>query len=248
MSNTDNHTGHVTKSCVLCGETLEHLSKNIENVHCDNCRQIKPASARCKMGHVICNDCLNETVFEFVKNKCLAYKGNDPIELVVEIMNSPLVNMHGPEHHYILPSVMLTVTPKNKLSNKTLKELLEIADERISKEVCVDCSTATETCGAAMGAGIFIEIINGLNEKKDDKLNNLSKELTDKCFAKIKEHGGPKCCKRDTYFSIQTSIDFLKEKYGITLPQSKAKCTFSLRNKSCGLEKCIFYNLANSLV
>lgn len=248
MSTSDNHTGHETKNCVLCGDTLEHLNKNLENVHCDNCRLIKPASSRCKMGHVICDDCLNETVFQFVKTKCLTYKGNDAIELAVEIMNSPLVNMHGPEHHYILPSVLLTVIPKNKLSNKTLEDLLEIADKRISKEVCVDCSVAKDNCGAAIGAGIFIEIINGLYEKKVDKINNLSKELTERCLDKIKEHGGPKCCKRDTYFSIQASIEFIKEKYGIELPQSKAKCTFSLRNKSCGLERCIFYNLANSLV
>lgn len=248
MESLDNHTGHSTKVCVLCGESLEHLAKDINNVHCDNCRQVKTASSRCKDGHIICDDCMNETVFDFVKRKCLNYKGNNAIELAVDIMNSPLINMHGPEHHYILPAVMLTVTPKDQTANKNLHELLETADKRISKEVCIECNFAKNTCGAAMGAGIYIEILNGLNEQTEGQWNSLSSELTARCLNKIKEHGGPKCCKRDTYFSVIATIEFLKEKYAVELPISEAKCTFSLRNKSCGLEQCIFYNLANSLV
>ena len=247
MKKIHNHTGKDISICVLCGDKLEHLDKPIV-VHCDNCRATASATSRCESGHIICDNCMNQTVNEFIKEKCLAYTELDPTQLAVEIMNSPLVQMHGAEHHFILPAVMLTVT-KDKISRKdTLSELLDIAEERAMSEICVDCKFEQNTCGAALGAGVFLEMFNGIDEQTEGQWAALSGELTSKCLAKIEEHRGPRCCKRDTYFAIQASVEFLKEKFAIDLPTSTAKCTFSLRNRSCGREECTFYSLSNSLV
>lgn len=247
MKKIHNHTGKDISICVLCGDKLEQLDKAI-TVHCDNCRDTASATSRCLSGHIICDNCMNQTVNELVKEKCLAYIGKDPMLLAVEIMNSPLVQMHGAEHHLILPAVMLTVT-KDKISRlNPLSDLLDIAEERAMSEICIDCKFEEKSCGAALGAGIFLEIFNGIDEETEGQWAAFSSELTSKCLAKIEEHKGPRCCKRDTYFAIQASVEFLKDKFEIELPLSAAKCTFSLRNRSCGREECTFYSLSNSLV
>ena len=247
MKKSHNHTGKEISICVLCGDKLEHLEKAI-TVHCDNCRQTAPATSRCLSGHIICDDCMNQPVNELVKTKCLNYSGNDPMQLAVDIMNSPLVQMHGAEHHFILPAVMLTVTKSQNSRSNSLAELLEIAENRAMSEICDDCNFAVNSCGAALGAGIFLEMLNNIDEPSEGQWAAMSSELTALCLNKIAKHGGPRCCKRDTYFAIEACVEFLNDRYSISLPISKAKCTFSLRNNSCGREECTFYSLSNSLV
>jgi hypothetical protein len=247
MENNNVHSLKEGGICILCGGDLEALAAPLTRI-CDVCHTNSEADVRCENGHLICNDCLNTTVEEFVKKSCLDYKGEDPIELAVQIMNSPIVRMHGYEHHLIAPAALITCV-RNKISRKeSLPELIEIIEKRALTEISHDCAFNNSSCGAALGIGMFLEVFNGLDVAAEGESATESSELSALALERIKDHGGPKCCKRDTYFSIYAAIDYLKEKYAIDLPQSEAKCTFSLRNKSCGLTQCQYYNLSNSLV
>ncbi|MFW5702248.1 MAG: DUF5714 domain-containing protein, partial [Bacteroidota bacterium] len=74
------------------------------------------------------------------------------------------------------------------------------------------------------------------------------KEIIAVSLKTVAESPGPRCCKRDTYLAIQTAVGYLSSKFGIDLPYSEAKCTFSMRNAACGHEECEFYNISYSLV
>lgn len=246
MTVIDNHTGKDISTCIICGDELESLNKEIETI-CDFCGKPGKAHTSCKSSHIICDNCLNMPVNEYIKKICLSDKGDDPIALAVKIMNSPLIRMHGSEHHFIVPAVMLTCTYKQMKEPKDLASLLDIAEDRAMHTVSQDCKFECNFCGAAIGSSIYLNLFTGSDNSSDEVLS-LDKVLTSKCLLKISELNLPKCCKRDTYLSLQEIIEFMKENFEINLPTSEAKCTFSLRNKSCGREICIFYNLANSLV
>lgn len=233
-------------TCILCGEDLHNADK-LEDRICDFCGQVKSIPVICESSHCICSDCLAMSPEEFVIDRCLKYKGINAIELAVEIMNSPVIRMHGAEHHFIVPAVLTTCLHNYHNSTEDLKERLNTIYRRASAETPRACSYDIGTCGAALGTGVFIS--NYINrELVDEDEWSLANKITAIALKKVADAGPPRCCKRDTYLSLQAAIDFMKENFAIELPYYEAKCTFSLRNRTCKHEECEFYNLRNSLV
>lgn len=185
-------------------------------------------------------------VNSFIKQKCYEYKGNKPLELAVEIMNHPVIRMHGAEHHYLTPAVLLTVY--NNLTNKYPDKLekLEELQKFISENAPQSCSLEAGTCGAAIGAGVFF--INFMADQfVPDVLDRLSEYIRTESIRQIDEIGLSRCCKRDTYISLQVTSKVLRDNLDLDIVFTEPKCTFSLRNKSCGMEDCPFYNLSNMI-
>lgn len=232
--------------CILCGDKVTTLKEPV-TTHCDFCGKTKPTTHECESSHFLCDDCYNIPVNEFIKSECLNYKGDDPIALAVRIMNSPVIKMHGSEHHFIVPAVLLTCINNSKNTPEDIKEKLDKASLRAENESTSTCTYHAGTCGAAIGTGIFLSMFLGRDHLQDDAWS-LSNHVVADTMKKIAEHGGPRCCKRDTYFALETAIEYLNDSFALSLKKSEAKCTFSLRNRSCGLEQCIFYNMSNSLV
>ncbi len=234
------------KTCILCGDDLEKMKDSLE-LSCDFCNKTSKISHQCKSGHLICDSCLEMPTKEFIKNICLKYKGINPIELAVEIMNSPVIRMHGPEHHFIVPAVLTTCLINAGKMKGSLEEKLEIIERRALKETPQACSYDLRTCGAAIGTGVFLSVFLDREQGDEDEWS-VANQITAESLKKVAASGGPRCCKRDTYLSLESAIEFLKNQFAIDLPKSEAKCTFSLRNKSCKREDCNFYNLGFSLV
>lgn len=236
-------------TCILCGSELKELQNPIE-VRCDVCGEIHTTHYQCDNLHYTCDNCLSIPVNEFIKNKCLDYKGIDPMALAVDIMNSPKIRIYGPEHHFILPAVMLTSVYNFQHSQRDKDELMKILEEtekRVEKESPRECAYHLGGCGAAIGTGIFASIFAGKNLTKDETWS-LANSLVADSLKHVAEAGGPRCCKRDTYISIETSVDFLKNHFNIELPITQGRCTFSLRNSACKREECYFYDMRYSLV
>ncbi len=183
-------------------------------------------------------------VVSFIKKRCLEYTGNKPLELAVEIMNNPIIRMHGAEHHYLTPAVLLTVF--NNLSKKypNLSEKLDELEVYINNNAPRTCSLEAGTCGAAIGSGVFF--INFMQEQFTPKeLDRLSNYIRTESIRQIDEIGLSRCCKRDTYISLMVASKVMRENLNLDIEISEPKCTFSLRNKSCGMEECPFFNLSN---
>ncbi len=239
--------GHLEKNtCILCGEETHRLSE-MHDRRCDFCGQIKSIPVECENFHCICSDCLAMTPNQYVKSMCMKYKGINPIELAVEIMNSPLIRMHGAEHHFIVPAVLTTCVHNLNVLEGSLADKLEKIERRAERETPRVCSYELNTCGAAIGTGVFISTYLN-HELQDEDEWSLSNQIVAESIKRVAESGGPRCCKRDTYLSIEAAVAFLNDKFAIDLPLSDAKCTFSLRNRTCRHEECQFYNLSNSLV
>ena len=68
----------------------------------------------------------------------------------------------------------------------------------------------------------------------------LSHKMTAAALGRIGEIGGPRCCKRDSFLSILTAIDFVKEHFGIALQKPEVVCRYAAQNNQCIGKRCPF--------
>ena len=65
--------------------------------------------------------------------------------------------------------------------------------------------------------------------------------MTSRSLQKLGEIGGPRCCKRNSYMSILTAIDYVEELTGIRMHRSGITCTHMSSNSQCIGGRCPFY-------
>lgn len=75
-----------------------------------------------------------------------------------------------------------------------------------------------------------------------EKTWQLSNLITAECLGVIAKHGGPRCCKRDTFLALQSAVNFLDQNFDIELPLTDpVQCEFSALNKECLECNCPFF-------
>ena len=52
--------------------------------------------------------------------------------------------------------------------------------------------------------------------------------------------GGPRCCKRDSFLSILSAIDFMEENFGVKMDKPEVVCDHSSKNNQCIGKRCPF--------
>ncbi len=62
----------------------------------------------CRNGHLLCDGCADELVFEKVIDYCLRSESDDPYEIFRGIISTDCVRMHDYKHHVIVGSALLT--------------------------------------------------------------------------------------------------------------------------------------------
>jgi hypothetical protein len=73
---------------------------------------------------------------------------------------------------------------------------------------------------------------------------SLANQMTARSLMMIARHGGPRCCKRDSWLAIQTAVTFLSERFGVALPVGEeARCEYSDINRECLQTACPFYTV-----
>jgi len=131
------------------------------------------------------------------------------------LMQHPAVKMHGPEHHFLVPAVLLAAYYNLKGDSTSKREKIAEAEKRAKHVLGGFCGSHGD-CGAAVGTGMAL--------------------------MSIALHGGPRCCKRNTYLAIIEAARFLKENFNVQMDvSSEIQCQFSHLNKECLKEECRFY-------
>jgi len=64
---------------------------------------------------------------------------------------------------------------------------------------------------------------------------------TSKSLMEIGNIDGPRCCKRNSFLSILTAIDYAADNFGIYMKKSNIQCNYSNKNNQCIENKCPFY-------
>lgn len=192
---------------------------------------------RCEQGHYVCNECHTKGM-DVIIDICLSETSKNPIEIIRRMMAQPFCHMHGPEHHVMVGSALLTAY-KNAGGEIDLPEaLLEMMNR--GKAVPGGVCGFWGACGAGISTGMFISIISGATPLKNEPWG-LANKMTSKALDAIGSIGGPRCCKRDSYMAIISAIDYVAENFNIQMEKPVIKCIHSDKNNQCIKERCPFH-------
>lgn len=185
-------------------------------------------------------EAITESSVDPVAALCLADTSRNPIEILEKLMSQPDCPMHGPTHHVLVGAALLTAY-NNSLPDSSkldLKEALAEMRER-GEQVPGGACGYMGACGASISTGIFLSIVTRNTPFSTDtwRLCNL---CTARALEQVAENGGPRCCKRDSYLSVLTAIDFVKENLGVEMEKPEVRCSRSQINEQCIGKKCPF--------
>jgi hypothetical protein len=225
--------------CLVCGEELVY-GKDTEQLECFYCKQVYDSNTKCRNGHYVCDRCHSLPAIDLIENYCVASESEDPLELALTLMRNPNIKMHGPEHHFLVPAVLLAAYYNIKQDYREKATKIRMAKKRAEQILGGFCGFYGN-CGAAVGTGIFVSLITDATPLSvaDWKLANL---VTAQSLLTVAEHGGPRCCKRNTFLAILKAADFVKEHFGVSFKINKElNCEFYPLNNECLQEKCPFH-------
>ncbi len=215
--------------CLICGVPLKYL-ENENPMECAICHKKENSKTMCENGHYVCNDCHTQGMDSMV-GVCLAETSKNPIVIIKKLMALPFCHMHGPEHHVMVGSALLTAY-KNAGGHINLEKSLCEMQVRGRK-------VPGGACGAGVSAGMFVSIVTGSTPLANEAWG-LSNKMTACALGAIGEVGGPRCCKRDSYLAIIKAVEFAKNHLGVEMELGEVKCVHSTQNNQCIKERCPF--------
>lgn len=222
--------------CIVCGKDIVYADQAISRP-CSICGKVFTTRVYCEDGHFVCDTCHSASQSD-VKWFLRHTKEKDPIKILSHIFEMDKVHMHGPEHHSIVPGVLLAAY-RNNGGAIVLDDALELAFERGSKVPGGFCGY-WGVCGAAVGSGIYASIVlDGSPLKKETW--NVPQTVTVRSLEAITAVGGPRCCKRVSRLALEAAVEWTKEFLGITMPISYPKCSYFKRNRECLHNDCLFF-------
>ena len=223
------------EECLICKAPLEYLASDIL-MECEICPKKEASKTRCVHGHYVCNDCHTQGL-DTILGLCTEETSKNPIEIIEKMMQLPFCHMHGPEHHVMVGAALLTAYKNAGGDIELPGALVEMMNR--GKAVPGGVCGFWGACGAGISSGMFISIIS-----KSTPLTNepfaLSHQMTSLALGKIGEIGGPRCCKRDSFLSILTAVDFVQAHFGIEMEKPEVVCRYSPQNNQCIGKRCPF--------
>lgn len=223
------------EECLICKAPLEYLTEDKE-MECIICHKKEFSKTDCINGHYVCNECHMKGI-DNIGLICLTEKSKNPVEIIRKMMKIPECHMHGPEHHIMVGSALLTAY-KNAGGDIDLRSALTEMKNRGSKVPGGACEF-WGACGAGISSGMFISIITGSTPLKVTEYG-LSNLMTSHSLNAIGEIGGARCCKRNSFLSIQQAVRFAKEKLNVEMEIGEIICEFSPSNNQCIGKRCPF--------
>ena len=226
----------MNEECLICKAPLEYLDADAE-MECALCHKKQYSKTRCEKGHFVCDEC-HTGGMDGIFAICLNSKSDDPIEILNEMMRLPSCHMHGPEHHTMVGSALLTAY-KNAGGEVELTTALAEMRKR-GKQVPGGACGFWGACGAGISAGMFISIALKATPLSGDAWG-LSNQMTARALDAIGKNGGPRCCKRDSFLAVTEAVKFTSEKLRVNMRSSRVACAYSHLNNQCRGESCLFY-------
>ena len=226
------------EECLICKAPLTYLEED-EIMECAICRKNEPSKTRCIHGHYVCSDCHTQGM-DSIFGLCMNETSKNPLEILEKMMSMPFCHMHGPEHHVMVGAALLTAY-HNAGGEVDMEKALKEMYSR-GKAVPGGSCGFWGACGAGVSTGQFMSIITGSTPLAMEAWG-LSNQMTAKALETLGKVGGPRCCKRDSYLSVLTAIDFVAEHLNIHMEKTMPVCTRSRQNNQCIGKRCPFFGV-----
>lgn len=188
---------------------------------------------------------INEKLYKDIMGICLEGfdSGASALELMQHAWASPDFPMHCPEHHFLVPAVLLTAYRRLKNDPKSrLEDDLATAEERAKNLLAGFCGWYG-ACGAAVGSGVFLSLLTDTSPYSTDTWA-LVIRLTSECLRDIAATGGPRCCKRVCLTTLKTTAAFMRDNMQLDIGElPQINCNYHQRNAECKKTACPYYGV-----
>lgn len=220
--------------CMVCGEPLSYTPS--ESLHtCIYCGNQCLSSARCLKGHFVCDACHSRDAMAVMEHLCLSSSKKDLIGLMDRIRRHPAMPVHGPEHHALVPTVI--VTAYRNAGGAIGDDAIRFALRRGSRIPGGSCGFMG-CCGAAMGVGIAFSILLEANPVKGRE-RRLAQQATQAALAEISSLEAARCCQRDSWIALKKAAELSAQFLDRSLSADDAlKCRQQPKNLECEGARC----------
>jgi len=219
----------ICSGCMVCGGELVY-SQQSSKAKCYYCGDEVLTNTVCDEGHFVCDKCHCEDAISIIKKVCLDSDERDMLSLMHKIRSHPGVPMHGPEHHAMVPAVILTVY-RNITGELGWQQIL--AGIERGKTVAGGACAFMGICGAATGVGIALAIVLESDPYKAKQRQQVQ-EFTAKILQAIAGYEAARCCQRDCWVALKEVSRLSKDYFGVLLPaEDDFHCEQYGKNKEC---------------
>lgn len=230
--------------CLICGADIAYLMDKKQLI-CAVCSETKWADAHCLNSHFVCDSCHAQDPCSWIEQQCLSSEVTQPTEFAIELMRHPCVAMHGPEHHFLVPAVLLTAYFNLKQQTSLKRQKVREARRRAQSVVGGSCGFHG-ACGAAVGVGIFVSLVTEATPMSREEWR-LCNTATAETLTRIADGGGPRCCKRNTYLALESAAEFSSSHLGQALPVGRVSCDFFRLNRECRGVDCEYFKVVRKV-
>jgi hypothetical protein len=206
---------------------------------CGLCGATAASAARCRSGHFVCDGCHSGSAKDVIERFCLATASTDPLEISRALMRHSSVKMHGPEHHFLVPAAILAAFANARGEPGQKPRLLAEARRRSDPVLGGFCGFQG-ACGAAIGAGISVSLATGATPLATEPWA-LANAATARALDVLSRVGGPRCCKRNSWLVLLSTIRFIREHLGVELDGRGGRCGYTTENAECIERRCPFH-------
>lgn len=231
----EDHKRPNTTGCLICGQELVYTGDTLTREPCRICGQTFETYVKCRQGHYVCDLCHSSDILGQVERLLTASQAGDPAVLLQKIFELPGLNMHGPEYHSIVPAV-LTAAYQNFTGRKDISQIKEAIKR--GREVKGGVCGFFGNCGAGVGAGIAVSVIEGATPMACEA-RGLANRTTGYALIEISKHGGPRCCKREALTAVNSFLQTTGYFPGIS--PAAYTCKQFRENKDCLAQKCPYF-------
>ncbi len=219
--------------CTVCGAALVYSATERDS-SCHYCGTTVLANARCANGHFVCDRCHGADAMGIVKNVCLRSTQTDLAALMQAIRRHPGFRTHGPEHHFMVPAVILTA-----LRNSGFSLTYEEFSTAIQRGQTIGGGSCAflGACGAAIGVGIAVSLLLEATPYDGDK-RQTAQQATHRALGAIASFNAPRCCQRDSWLALREASNLIRELSGISLTADPFACGQHRRNRECIHAQC----------
>ncbi len=220
--------------CMLCGAPLVYAKESAE-ARCSFCGATKNADAKCTQGHFVCDACHSADAAAVIAHLCETSTETDLLALFSRIRSHPSFHVHGPEHHVLVPAVM--VAAFRNAGGELPQDALRKAIERGAKIPGGFCGLAG-VCGAPSGVSIGYAVLLG-STPMTPSLRQRVLDVHALATRAVARFEAARCCQRDCLEALKLAAALSGDLLPVRLDaRAEVTCSQVAKNRECIATGC----------
>jgi hypothetical protein len=210
---------------------------------CIYCQKEFSANALCQSGHFICDTCHSRDALTVIEHLLMTTRETDMVALLTAIRRHPALPRHGPEHHSLVPGIILTAY--RNLGGPVTPEMLKTALRR-GQSIAGGACAFLGVCGAPAGVGAAFSLLLEANPVKS-KERQWVKQITLAALSASALTTGARCCQQECWQALRQAARISGQYLPLSLKaEAPLICQQWQQNQECLGAACRLWPGANS--